>query len=128
MILIRNDAQEIALVKSQLDHLLKIKDLGYMKFFLGLEVSRSRKGIFFNQSKYTLQLLDVAGLLGCKPFNTPMDPQIKLHSKESPLLEDISMYQWLIGQPIYLTNTSSNVCFAINHLSQFLSAPTMTHY
>jgi len=128
MILTGNDAQEIALVKSQLDHLFKIKDLGQLKFFLGLEVARSRKGIFLNQKKYTLELLEVAGLLGCKPSNTPMDPQIKLHSKESPLLEDISMYRRLIVQLIYLTNTRPDICFVVNHLSQFLSAPTMAYY
>ena len=131
MILTGNDTQEIASVKCQLDYLFKIKDLGQLKFFLGLEVARSSKGIFLNQRKYTLELIDVAGLLGCKPSTTLMtlmDPQIKLHSKESPLLEDISMYQWLIRQLIYLTNTRPDICFAINHLSQFLSAPTMAHY
>jgi len=89
MILIGNDAHEIALVKSQLDHLFKIKDLGQLKFFLELKVARSRKGIFLNQRKYTLELLDAAGLIGCKPSNTSMDLQIKLNSKEIPLLEDI---------------------------------------
>jgi len=70
MILTGNDAQEIALVKSQLDYLFKIKDFGQLKFFLGLEVARSRKDIFLNQRKYTLELLDATGLLGCKPSNT----------------------------------------------------------
>jgi len=57
-----------------------------------------------------------------------MDPQIKLQSKESLLLEDIFMYRQLIGQLIYLTNTRPNICFVVNHLSQFLSAPIMAHY
>ena len=99
-----------------------------MKFFLGLEVARSSKGIFLKKMKYTLKLLDAAGLLGCKPSTTSMNPQIKLHSKESPLREDISMYRRLIGQLIYLTNTRFDICFVVNHLSQFLSAPTMAHY
>jgi len=57
-----------------------------------------------------------------------MDHQIKLHSKESPLLKDISMYRRLIRQLIYLTNTRPDIFFAVNHLSQFLSAPIMAHY
>jgi len=72
MILTGNYAQEIASVKFQLDYLFKIKDLGQMKFFLELEVGRSSKDIFLNQRRYTLELLDVAGLLGCKPFIPPM--------------------------------------------------------
>jgi len=48
MILTGNDTQEIASIKSQLDYLFKIKDLGQLKFFLGLEVARSSKGIFLN--------------------------------------------------------------------------------
>jgi len=57
-----------------------------------------------------------------------MDSQINLHSKESLLLEEIFMYRRLIGQLIYLTNTRLDTCFVVNHLSQFLSAPTMAHY
>ena len=117
MILIGNDTKEIASVKSQLDYLFKIKDLDQLKIFLGLKVVRSSKVIFLNQRKYTLELLDDVDLLGCKPSTTPMDPQIKLHSKESPLLEDISMYRRLIGQLIYLTNTRPDIYIVVNHLS-----------
>jgi len=111
MILTENYAQEIASVKSQLDYLFKINDLGQLKIFLGLKVARSNKGIFLNQRKYTLALLDAASLLGYELPTTTMYPQIKLHSKESPLLEDISMYRRLTGQLIYQTNTRPNICF-----------------
>jgi len=52
----------------------KFKVLGQLKFFLGLEVARSSKGIFLNQRKYTLELLHVADLLRCKSSTTSIDP------------------------------------------------------
>jgi len=75
--LTKNDAQEIASVKSQLDYSFKLKDLGQLKIFLGLKVAKSNKGIFLNQRKYTLELLDAADLLGRKLSTTPMNPQTK---------------------------------------------------
>ncbi|RVX06299.1 Retrovirus-related Pol polyprotein from transposon TNT 1-94 [Vitis vinifera] len=56
----------------------EVKDLGNLKYFLGMEVARSRKGIVVSQRKYILDLLKETGMLGCKPINTPMDSQKKL--------------------------------------------------
>ena len=78
MILISNDANEIKFVKTQLHKLFKIKDLGQLKYFLSLEVARSSKEISICQRKYTLELVQSASLLACKPISTPMDPTIKL--------------------------------------------------
>lgn len=49
-------------VKKYLNFKLKIKDLGHMRYFLGMEVSRSNKGIVLNQCKYALEILSEAGL------------------------------------------------------------------
>ena len=48
----------------------KIKYLGTMKYFLGIEVARSKKGISISQRKYTMDLLSEMGMLGCKPIDT----------------------------------------------------------
>lgn len=44
---------------------------------LGMEVARSKEGIFISQRKYTLDLLKETGKLGCKPANTPLEPNWK---------------------------------------------------
>ncbi|CAL8152650.1 unnamed protein product [Prunus armeniaca] len=49
-----------------------MKDLGGLKYVLGIEVARSQQGIFLSQRKYVLDLLTDIGLLACKPTNTPI--------------------------------------------------------
>lgn len=50
--------------------------LGQLKYFLGVEVTRSKKGIFSSQRKYVLDLLTETGKLGAKPCNIPVVPSV----------------------------------------------------
>jgi len=56
IILAENDKKEIERVKEALNMTFKIKDLGDLRYFLGFEVVRSKKGIMVNQRKYALEL------------------------------------------------------------------------
>lgn len=56
----------------------EIKDSGSLKYFLGMEVARSRKGIFVSQRKYTLDLLTKTGMAGYRPADTPIELNAKL--------------------------------------------------
>ena len=51
----------------------ELKDLGILKYFLGVEVVRSFVGIFLCQRKYALDIIAEAGLLGAKPSNVPVE-------------------------------------------------------
>lgn len=75
-------------IKAALHTAFGIKDIGPLKYFLGIEVAQSSRGITLCQRKYYLDLLSDSGLLGCKPASTPLDPAVKYHAKDSPLYSD----------------------------------------
>jgi hypothetical protein len=52
--------------KHMFDVNFKIKDVGILKYFLGLEVAHSSQGIIISQRKYNLDLLEDNGMLGSK--------------------------------------------------------------
>ena len=72
MIITGDDTEEMSKLQEQLSVEFEMKNLGGLKYFLGIEVERSQKGIFLSQRKYVLDLLSKVGLLECKPANTPI--------------------------------------------------------
>ncbi|XP_042974890.1 uncharacterized mitochondrial protein AtMg00810-like [Carya illinoinensis] len=127
ILLASNDMLTVETIKTDLNNQFKLKDLGPVKYFLGMEVARTKQGISICQRKYALELLDDTGLLGSKPVNFPMDTHSKLSKEDGELLEDPTTYRRLIGRLIYLTNTRPDITFSVHHLSQFLDQPRMPH-
>ena len=57
IIITSSDEGELACLKRKLAIEFEIKDIGQLKYFIGMEVARSRKGIMVSQQKYILELL-----------------------------------------------------------------------
>ena len=91
-----NDRKGVEEFKAMLDQKFKLKDLGDLRYFLGLEVARTAKGISFCQRKYALEILEDVGLLRCKLAKVPMDPTLKLSKHEGDVLHDPSQYRRLV--------------------------------
>ncbi|CAM9003362.1 unnamed protein product [Rhodiola kirilowii] len=58
-----DNAKELNQVNDFIHKAFKIKDLGFLKYILGIEVARSESGIFINKRKYALNLLSDAGMM-----------------------------------------------------------------
>jgi hypothetical protein len=105
----------------------KMKDLGIMHYFLGLEVWQRQDEIFLNQGKYTIEILKRFDIMDCKVMPTPMMTNLKLLSETSSETMDVTMYRQMIESLMYLTNTRPDICFAVNTLSQYMVESRHVH-
>nr|XP_018623455.1 uncharacterized mitochondrial protein AtMg00810-like [Nicotiana tomentosiformis] len=122
--------------KMTLHNRFKVKDLGELRYFLGIEVLRSKNGTLLNQRKYALDLISQVALSGCKPAKTPLELNQKLTTVDYDVhvgktgdleLEDVTAYQQLIGKLLYLTITRPDISFAVQSSSQFMQRPKQSH-
>ena len=127
IVLTGDDMVELNNIKEKLSYVFEMKDLGHLRYFLGMEIARNKAGISVSQRKYTLDLLKETGLMGCKPVETPMDPNNKLSRclEDEPV--DKGRYQRLVGKLIYLAHTRPDIAFAVSCVSQFMHSPSAKH-
>ena len=122
-----NDPQAVSSFITFLNDIFKLKDLGPLKYFLGLEIARSADGILVCQRKYTFEILEDSGLLASKTAKFPMEQNLKLSKDEGVLLSDSTSNRRLVGKLIYLTITKPDLAFYVQILSQFMDKPRQPH-
>ncbi|CAL1371828.1 unnamed protein product [Linum trigynum] len=127
VILTGNDTVFINHVKKFLDERFSIKDLGSLKYFLGIEVARLADGLVLNQRKYTLDILSDAGVTGARPSGFPMEQNHNLTRPSDDILADVKGYRRLVGRLLYLTVNRPDISYAVNILSQFVHRPGPDH-
>ena len=122
-----NDPQTVSSFITILNDIFKLKDLGPLKYFLGLEIVRSADGISVCQRKYAFEILEDSGLLASKLEKFLMEQNLKLSKDEGVLLSDATSYRRLVGRLIYLTITRPDFAFSVQILSQFMDKPRQPH-
>ncbi|XP_021748443.1 uncharacterized protein LOC110714251 [Chenopodium quinoa] len=123
-----DDDDYVSIFKKQLDEEFTIKDLGEMRYFLGLEVSNTCKGTLLNQRKYVLDVSEYTRLSNCKPATAPCPKHVKLSTHEGTILSDPEKYRSLIGKLLYLNLSRPDFSFSVQQLSQFMSCPRESHW
>jgi len=85
LIILENYSEAISHLKATLLHCFPIKDLDRLKYFLGIEMVASRKGLFLNQRTYIFNLLKDAEMIDAKSAPTPLDSKLQLAINSEPL-------------------------------------------
>ena len=93
IILTGDDFEELEKLKDLLAGEFEIKDLGQLRYFLGNEVTRSKRGIVVSQRKNAIDLLKENELLGGKPTYTPINQNIKFGKEDGGDPIDKRRYQ-----------------------------------
>ncbi|XP_074277011.1 uncharacterized protein LOC141600667 [Silene latifolia] len=105
-----------------------IKDLGKLKFFLGIEVAHGVNGLFLNQRKYAINIVEDNGMAGAKTAYTPIQARHNLGLAKGPVLHDVMKYRRLVGRLVYLTITRPDLVYSVHVLSQFVNEPKKEHW
>ena len=125
IILIEDNLIEMERLKKILASECEIRDLGQMRYFLGMEIPRSKRGICVSQRNYVLDLLAEVGMLGCKPSDTPIEAGKKMNDVGDPVEKE--GYQKLVSKLIYLSHTRLDIAFVVSMVSQHMHSPKEAH-
>lgn len=128
LIICGNHSHMIVKFKEYLSKCFSMKDLGKLKYFLGIEVSRGPEGMFLSQRKYAMDIVTDTGNLGSKPAATPLEQNHGLALVNSPLMSDPKPYRRLMGRLIYLTHTRPELSYSVHVLAQFMKKPKEAHW
>jgi hypothetical protein len=131
ILLVGPDKEAIQYLKDKLSKEFDMTDLGQVNHFLGLRIIRDFKNgiIEVDQSVYIQNVLVRFGMGNCKPVSTPMENGLKLSRNEDLKLVTKEPYRELIGCLMYAAlGCRPDITFAVNHFSQYQSAPTDEHW
>jgi hypothetical protein len=90
-----DNEKEVEHVKRLLKQKFDMKDLGELKFFLGIEDIRMAEGIWLSQRQYALDMLSKYGMGGCKPISVPLNQNGKMSADAGEVLEEDSGQSYL---------------------------------
>jgi hypothetical protein len=105
-----------------------IKNLGYLSFFLGIEVHYSASGLHLSQQRYIIDILQRTNMHHAKPISSPMSATGPLSKLDGISMDDQTVYRSTVGALQYLSITRPDIAFAVNKVSQFSHDPCDVHW
>jgi hypothetical protein len=128
IIITGNNSTVVSDVISQLSTTFELKDLGPLRYFLGLQIEYKRVGLFVHQQKYLTDLLHKFHMPDCKTASTPIATTTPLSTDSDDALSDPTPFRSLVGALQYATFTRPDITFAVNRVCQFMNKPCTAHF
>eukprot|EP00253_Pinus_taeda_P011981 PITA_11981 len=117
-----NDKFKVAMMNE-----FEMKDLGIMKYFLGMEVYQSKDEIFICQTKYAQDMLNKFYMLDCHPSPTPSAHGEVLCRDDGANLVDERTYRSIVESLIFLTHTRLDITYLVSLVSRYMTNPSKIH-
>jgi hypothetical protein len=116
-------------IKDMLKQRFDMKDLGELKWCLGMSVEKKDDVVTLSQEKYINDLLEKYQMNDCKPSSTPMEQGCILQVKGAEEASaDAELYRSIVGSLLYvMTSTRPDIAFAVNQVSKYMQAPGQAH-
>ena len=119
------DNGKIAKFKQQLCKTFLMSALGLLSYYLGMKVKQKPGQIVFCQRAYVAKIVELCGMTGCNPVDTPMEQNNKLLPGRPDLARDVTKFRSIVGSLRYLVNTRPDIAFSVGMVSRFMESPTI---
>jgi hypothetical protein len=132
LILARDVADKTAF-KTAISAAFKMKDLGPVSRFLGMQVlrDRARRVIKLTSTMHIEDMLNRFSMQNCKPAKTPLPHKAVLGPRgpDEQSLPPRTPYRSLIGSLLYVaTWTRPDIAFAVSQVARFQTDPSVYHW
>jgi hypothetical protein len=118
LILTGSDSKLLNHLKTSLRKKFEMANLGFLHYFLGLQVLQTNEGIFL-PSRFHVD--------DCKPTLSPFQSGVKLTSTCTSPEVDATLYRQLVGSLLYLTHTCLDVSFVVGLVARYMQTPHESH-
>ncbi|KAK8935522.1 hypothetical protein KSP39_PZI013119 [Platanthera zijinensis] len=106
----------------------EMTDLGFLTYFLGIQIQQHEDSIFLSQEKYAKNLLTKFGLKDCNPAIIPMTLNVKLEELKGEEKTDAESCRRIICSLMYLTKTRPDLECPVNKIARYVSNPSKQHF
>ena len=124
IIIAGDDYEKVSELKKELMNQFRMKDLGNLHSFLGVNMVRTEDEIKLSQSTYLKKLLKRFGMEECRPVKTPIELKPDLH-EDAEITDTSRPYRELVGCLMYvMLTTKPNLSVTVNYFSRHQNRQT----